>query len=54
VHLFLCHNCSRYLSQLKLTIATLGKIDKAVPQPVEEQQVQDIIEKLKQQPPEQK
>jgi hypothetical protein len=54
VHLFICNNCSRYLSQLKLTIATLGKIEEAVPQPVDERQVQDIVEKMKQQSTEQK
>jgi len=52
MHLFFCDNCSRYLAQLKLTIATLGKIEEAIPQPVEERRVQDIVEKLKQQTPE--
>lgn len=47
-HLFMCVNCQRYVSQLKLTISTLGKMDKAEPQPVDDQQVQAIIKKLKQ------
>ncbi|WP_455217768.1 zf-HC2 domain-containing protein [Kaarinaea lacus] len=49
MHLFMCVNCKRYVSQLKLTIATLGKIDSATPQPVNEQQVQSIVEALKKQ-----
>lgn len=48
VHLFLCVSCRRYLSQLKLTIATIGKTENAAPQPVNEQHVQDIVENLKQ------
>jgi hypothetical protein len=50
MHLFICDNCARYLSQLKLTIATLGKIEEAVPQPIDDQKVQAIVENLKKQP----
>ena len=49
MHLFMCTNCERYVSQLKLTIATLGKIDKASPHPVDDQQVRSIVDKLRQQ-----
>jgi hypothetical protein len=48
MHLFMCVNCKRYVSQLKLTIATIGKTENATPQPVDEQHVHDIVEKLKQ------
>lgn len=48
IHLFLCVNCKRYVSQLKLTIATIGKTQNAVPQPVDEQHVQEIVKNLKQ------
>lgn len=48
LHIFMCVNCKRYVSQLKLTIATIGKTENAVPQPVDEQHVHDIVEKLKQ------
>ncbi len=48
MHIFMCINCKRYVSQLKLTIATIGKIESATPQPVDEQHVHDIVEKLKQ------
>ena len=48
MHLFMCVNCKRYVSQLKLTIATIGKSESATPQPVDEQHVHDIVEKLKQ------
>jgi len=47
MHLFLCVNCRRYLSQLKLTIATIGKIEDAVPQPVDEQQARAIVTALR-------
>jgi len=50
LHLFICDSCSRYLSQLKLTIATLGKIEEAIPQPVDDNHVQEIVDKLKKQP----
>ncbi len=49
VHLFMCLNCRRYLDQLKLTIATIGKIQTATPPVVEEQHVHDIIEFIQQQ-----
>ena len=48
MHLFMCVNCKRYVSQLKLTIATIGKTENANPQPVDEQHVHDIVENLKQ------
>jgi len=48
MHMFLCVNCKRYVSQLKLTIATIGKTEKAILQPVDEQHVHDIVEKLRQ------
>jgi hypothetical protein len=48
LHLFMCVSCKRYVSQLKLTIATIGKTENAVPQPVDEQHVQEIVEKLQQ------
>lgn len=49
MHLFMCTNCERYVSQLKLTIATIGKIKDAEPQPADEQQVQTIVNHIKQQ-----
>ena len=49
MHIFLCVNCKRYVSQLKLTIATIGQTKDATPQPVEEQHVHEIVEKLQQQ-----
>jgi len=48
MHIFLCVNCKRYVSQLKLTIATIGKTQNAVPQPVDEQHVQKIVKNLQQ------
>jgi hypothetical protein len=48
MHIFMCVNCQRYVSQLKLTIATIGKTKNATPQPVDEQHVQEIVEKLHQ------
>ena len=48
MHIFMCVNCKRYLSQLKLTIATIGQTKDAIPQPVDEQHVHEIVEKLHQ------
>jgi hypothetical protein len=48
IHLFICISCRRYLSQLKLTIATLAKMPGASPQPASEKQVQDIVSHLHQ------
>lgn len=48
VHLFICVSCRRYLTQLKLTIATLGKMPDASPQPVSDKQAQDIVSHLHQ------
>ena len=48
MHVFMCVNCKRYVSQLKLTIATIGKTQNAIPQPVDEQHVQEIVENLQQ------
>ena len=48
MHMFLCVNCKRYVSQLQLTIATIGKTQNADPQPVDEQHVQEIVENLQQ------
>jgi hypothetical protein len=49
MHIFMCVNCKRYVSQLKLTIATIGQTKNAIPQPVEEQHVREIVENLQQQ-----
>ncbi len=49
VHLFMCVNCQRYLDQLKLTIATIGKSQAATPPVIEEQQVHDIVKVIQQQ-----
>ena len=48
LHLFICVNCRRYVSQLKLTIATIGKTKGAIPEPVDEQQTRDIVAILRQ------
>lgn len=49
LHLFMCVNCRRYLDQLQLTIRTIGKTPQASPPPVAPQQVQEIVERLRQQ-----
>ena len=44
MHMFMCVNCRRYVNQIKLTIATIGKTEQAKPKPVDEKQVQEIVQ----------
>jgi len=48
MHLAMCVHCRRYVKQLKLTINTIGKSPDATPPEISTEQVQDIVEKLKQ------
>jgi len=50
IHLMMCVNCRRYISQLRTTIAALGKMGKQ--QPVDEDTVDKIVDKLKNYKPE--
>ena len=47
MHIFICVNCKMYVTQLKLTIATIGKTDGAVPQPVDEHHINKIVDTIK-------
>ena len=49
LHLMMCVHCRRYLEQLRLTIASLGKTPEATPPEVSEAQVQNIVEQLQKQ-----
>jgi hypothetical protein len=48
LHLVMCVHCRRYIEQLSLTIKTIGKSSEATPPDVSTQQVQEIVEKMKQ------
>jgi anti-sigma factor RsiW len=48
MHLFICVDCRRYVEQLKLTIATLGRLPEATPRATTPQQARDIVERLQQ------
>ncbi len=48
MHLAMCVHCRRYVDQLKLTITTIGKTPEATTPSVNDEQVQEIVEKLKQ------
>lgn len=48
MHLLMCIHCRRYVSQLKLTIDTIGKIPEATPPIPDEKQIREIIEQLQQ------
>jgi hypothetical protein len=52
LHLFVCLNCRRYLEQMRLTIATLGRLkDEDQGPAVEQATVDDIVQHLKQEAP---
>jgi predicted anti-sigma-YlaC factor YlaD len=46
MHLLMCIHCRRYVSQLKLTIDTIGKIPEATPPVPDEKQIREIIGQL--------
>jgi len=48
LHLAMCVHCRRYVKQLKLTINTISKTPEATPPDVSSEQVQKIVEKIKQ------
>lgn len=48
LHLAMCVHCRRYLTQLKLTISTIGKLPDAAPPSISSKQVKKIVENLKQ------
>ena len=49
LHLAICVHCRRYVGQLKLTIATIGKSPEATPPSVSTEQVQDVVKHLQEQ-----
>jgi len=46
IHLLMCVHCKRYVDQLKLTIATLGRIPAAEPPTVADSEVDNIAKHL--------
>ena len=48
LHLAMCVHCRRYVEQLKLTIATIGKSPNAIPPSISTNEMQTIVEKMKQ------
>lgn len=48
LHLAMCVHCRRYIDHLSLTIKTIGKSAEATPPSVGPEQVQEIVEKMKQ------
>ena len=48
MHLLMCTHCQRYLSQLQLTIDTIGKSPDAQPPVIDEEQVRHIVQQMRQ------
>ncbi len=48
LHIAICVHCRRYINQLKLTIDTISKSPDAVPPSVSTEEIQAIVEKMKQ------
>ncbi len=48
LHLVMCVHCRRYVDQLKLTIDTIGKSPEATTPNVSQEEIQAIVEKMKQ------
>ncbi len=48
LHFVMCVHCRRYLDQLKLTIDTIGKSPEATTPNVSPEEIQAIVEKMKQ------
>jgi hypothetical protein len=48
VHLFICVHCRRYVKQLRLTIGALGKLQQENDSPRNEEEVNNIVQQLKQ------
>ncbi|VAW96758.1 hypothetical protein MNBD_GAMMA19-1294 [hydrothermal vent metagenome] len=48
LHLAMCVHCRRYVDQLKLTIDTIGKSPEATTPNVSPEEIQAIVEKMKQ------
>jgi hypothetical protein len=46
MHLLMCTHCQRYLSQLQLTIDTLGKSADAQPPIVDDDQVRRMVQQM--------
>ena len=48
MHLLMCTHCQRYLSQLQLTIDTIGKSPDAQPPVIDAEQVHHIVQQMQQ------
>jgi len=48
LHLAMCVHCRRYVEQLKLTITIIGKSPNAIPPSISTDELQTIVEKMKQ------
>jgi hypothetical protein len=48
MHLLMCTHCRRYLSQLQLTIDTIGKSEDAQVPPIDDAQVRRIVQHIQQ------
>lgn len=47
MHLFVCVNCRRYISQLRTTILTLGRMNNETANPIKDAEIENIVNLLK-------